>query len=428
MSEDEEESLFVKGVEIDNPLKAFEDALHFLSLRKAMKDSQRELLLKGVEPENLTYSYVENDIYQTLINPEYTLQIEDEIYFERTGNLTLVIPNKDEAELASLRKGNSFDANKIRAIARIECGLDFSSSNSYRTSLSGDFSLTGGIPDDVTIAWDFGDGTKDETNSPIVTKTYTKSGTYHVCVKITSPSCSQTICKDLRVRPESCIADFKSAFNPDLRMTFTDNSFASSGGTIEKWEWDFGDGTTATGSAVSHKYAKSCFFTVLLKITVKYSWGGTCIATNTSTILPKSDNFCCDEDLDKFETRFTHVITPNERKLVGTADLNNTWIGKDRVRAVMDSYKKGTFGNWYWSKQNIKVEVEGNMYDDENACPCEVKIDVSGSEERNSFHLKYIKKVENSLKIKKQDPWSANFYHQGNLIKTIVFPVISKKC
>jgi len=50
-------------------------------------------------------------------------------------------------------------------------------------------------------------------------------------------------------------------------VTFDASLSTPGGGTIVKYEWDFGDGETATGKMVSHSYANPGIYTVTLNVT-----------------------------------------------------------------------------------------------------------------------------------------------------------------
>jgi hypothetical protein len=62
-------------------------------------------------------------------------------------------------------------------------------------------------------------------------------------------------------------------------VNFWDNSYDPAGMGIQSQAWDFGDGSTATGCCVSHRYAKDGDYTV--KLTVTTTDGRTASATQT---------------------------------------------------------------------------------------------------------------------------------------------------
>ncbi len=105
--------------------------------------------------------------------------------------------------------------------------------------------------------WDFGDG---ETGSgPVVTHTYSSADIYVAKLKVTdNDGFSNTKSESIAVgQSELPVASFD--FSPaeprvGMEVTFDASSSADPNGTIKKFEWDFGDGTTGTGEVVKHVY------------------------------------------------------------------------------------------------------------------------------------------------------------------------------
>ncbi|WP_128429429.1 PKD domain-containing protein [Streptomyces cyaneus] len=123
----------------------------------------------------------------------------------------------------------------------------------------------------LTFIWDFGSGPDPNApNSPVATHTYApgSTGSQTVRLTVTSPGCSDTVtttidvdCRSGPLRcPEpsgaitatetsACVFDFAlPVHNPDSRPI--------------KVTWDFGDGSTSVGTAVSHSFTSSGPFTV----------------------------------------------------------------------------------------------------------------------------------------------------------------------
>jgi len=76
-------------------------------------------------------------------------------------------------------------------------------------------------------------------------------------------------------------------FTPSSPSTSDTVSFDASGsndpdGSIQRYEWDFGDGNTATGQSVSHSYSSSGTYTV--ELTVEDDSGGTNTTTRTISV------------------------------------------------------------------------------------------------------------------------------------------------
>lgn len=236
LSEQEQEDLFLNGREVETPLTAFEDALNFTSLRKTEFMAENRFLLAGGNPSRFIESYVIDPIYQTLLSSTYTMKVGSDIYFDKTANLTLIVIGGDEGVLTEVMNGEVFDQSVVKANARGggECGLDFDYSYSYFNSYSGSFELTGNVPTDAKILWEFGDGTRDDTNKSKITKTYNPpGGLKYVCVTVSSSTCYQVICKYVTVNlADKCVADFKVSEGPNLIINFESKSFPGAQGNI----------------------------------------------------------------------------------------------------------------------------------------------------------------------------------------------------
>jgi gliding motility-associated-like protein len=112
--------------------------------------------------------------------------------------------------------------------------------------------------------WDFGNGLQSiKTNDNTV---YTTPGDYTVKLFNTYSACKDSAVKNIYVRPGPTV-DFTSsntaACKPPLSVTFQDASAVP----ITKWEWDFGDGSTGTGSPVTHQYNSAGNFNVSITFT-----------------------------------------------------------------------------------------------------------------------------------------------------------------
>ena len=122
--------------------------------------------------------------------------------------------------------------------------------------------------------WDFGDGTNG--TGKIVNHTYPLPGSYVVSLKVTDSDGDERRSnirnKTITVMPENKppIASFiYSPPNPIVNQTITFDGSNSTDpdGTIEEYEWDFGDGEKAEGSIVTHSYSFAGNYTVKLTVT-----------------------------------------------------------------------------------------------------------------------------------------------------------------
>ncbi len=115
-------------------------------------------------------------------------------------------------------------------------------------------------------AWDFGDGANGTGGSP--RHTYAASGTYTVELTVTdNRGGTGTVRHDVTVRAnQKPVAAFTSSAN-DLRATFDASGSTDADGSVVGYAWEFGDGTTGTGSTAAHTYAAAGTYAVTLTVT-----------------------------------------------------------------------------------------------------------------------------------------------------------------
>jgi PKD repeat protein len=118
--------------------------------------------------------------------------------------------------------------------------------------------------------WRFGDGSTSEDREP--SHTYDASGTYTVRLTVTDDGgATDESSDDVTVtapseppsnQPPQAQFDISCQ---DLRCTFADKS--EDDGSIEGWQWDFGDGGTSTQRNPSHTYESEGRYDVVLTVT-----------------------------------------------------------------------------------------------------------------------------------------------------------------
>lgn len=145
----------------------------------------------------------------------------------------------------------------------------------------------------VQWAWSFNDGTTDGTINPV--KKYTTYGDYNVSLHIaTAPGCFADTVMPVSLSPKP-IAGFSITApllcaNQDI--SFTDASAVVQPGTLAKWQWDFGNGSTAATQNPIEQYTTPRDFTVTLITGTDHNCADTLIkavtiyTTPTITIQP----------------------------------------------------------------------------------------------------------------------------------------------
>lgn len=396
----------------------------FTSLRKtALLDEDRQLN-RGIDPENLVdFTWLKDPVAATLLNPQQVVQIKDTIYYLANKNITIKIPNGNEAILNAILNGTSpLEFRNQIVIESPEngiseaCNAAFEFSNSYYTSLSGAFSFTGSPSNSAMVYhWDFGDGTTSNQKNP--QKTYNNQGIYTVRLDIYDVlnDCSATTSKIVFVN-QACYAWFNSEpGGTPGNICFFDKS-GTINGTIKSWSWNFGDGSISTEQNPCHVFACDKSYTVTLTITT---------TTNcTRSIFRKvvvNTYACCDNDIDEDETKFTLEVEPGKRKIRGSCEDYQNIFGYN-VNAELGHYKKGIF--WYRAKANLKVEINGFVYKrDAYHCVCKEMLSVNCESSAFSGHVQCKRSGLGKFRTNKENPWLAHFYEGGILRKTIIAPV-----
>ena len=170
------------------------------------------------------------------------------------------------------------------------------SSYSSKAQLSANFSatpLTGCAPLVVNFTdlstgnptvwrWDLGNGTTSSLRNPSVT--YFNPGQYTIKLVIQNATGRDSLIRtqyiSIYAKPTVNFSVSSNAGCFPMEVTFTDLSIAGSG-SIDNWQWDFGDGTFSTLQNPTHIYTSAGNFNVSLR--VRNSSG--CFQTLTRTQL-----------------------------------------------------------------------------------------------------------------------------------------------
>ena len=187
--------------------------------------------------------------------------------FSATGIYTVTLNNDFGSCKGSISK-------TIEVIARptVDFSVDNAASCKPYTA-----NFTSNAPDAVAFEWDFGDGRTSNDKDP--SHTYTALGEYTVKLTITNRAgCKETVEKRAFIKiksPTVTVANLPTEGCVPLKVTPVVN--VTSVDPIVDYQWNFGDGTTATGRTPSHTYTTTGVYTV----TLTYKTAGGC--TNTLT-------------------------------------------------------------------------------------------------------------------------------------------------
>lgn len=123
----------------------------------------------------------------------------------------------------------------------------------------------------ISYNWDYGDGSAG--NGAASSHTYSAEGTYNVTLSVTddgglvsAATTTATIGAVVNLPP---VANANGPYSGTVGSPVTFDSTGSNDpdGTIVRYTWDFGDGSTATGGAPNHTYSLQGVYTVSLTVT-----------------------------------------------------------------------------------------------------------------------------------------------------------------
>jgi gliding motility-associated-like protein len=132
--------------------------------------------------------------------------------------------------------------------------------------------------------WDFGDGNGSAAQNPVYA--YAMANSYQVeLIVTTDQGCLDTMVRGLVWNPKPAANfTFSNVCFPDSTR-FTDQSSLALGNML-RWEWDFGDGNTASTSSPTHLYAAAGTYVVQLIVTSDSLCMDTLVLTTTSNEKP----------------------------------------------------------------------------------------------------------------------------------------------
>lgn len=112
--------------------------------------------------------------------------------------------------------------------------------------------------------WDFGDGSTGTGQNP--DHVYRTTGVYDVTLTASNPDITNSRTKNRYITviniPRAVFTADRTQGGTPLTVNFADEST----GAPTSWQWDFGDGTTATARNPSHQYTTPGSFTVTLTV------------------------------------------------------------------------------------------------------------------------------------------------------------------
>jgi PKD repeat protein len=187
-------------------------------------------------------------------------------------------------------------------------------------------------------AWDYGDGNSSTAQSP--SHTYKIAGTYTVLLKITTNNgCTDTISKVININPTPSVGISHSIITQCLlgnSFTYTDLTTITSGSVV-KYEWNLGDGTTSTLQNPKHSYTSPGSYYVSLKVT--------------------SDKGCADS-ISTFSSATT--VAPQPKAAFSVNTKKQCFNGNNFIFTDSSTVSSGKITGWSWNFGDFGTSVLQN--------------------------------------------------------------------
>ena len=134
----------------------------------------------------------------------------------------------------------------------------------------------------VSYEWDFGDGSTGSGSS--VSHSYAHAGSYTVKVTVTDNDAlanTATTTAVIAPTPPVGVVNGPYSSNEGSSVSMSGAGSSDANGSIVSYEWSFGDGSTGSGSSVSHTYATYGSYNVTLTVTDNDGWTDAVSTTTT---------------------------------------------------------------------------------------------------------------------------------------------------
>ena len=200
---------------------------------------------------------------------------------------------------------------------------------------------------ELTYIWDFGDGNSKE--GKVVTHTYEKGGEYIAKLLVkdnTSTACDSSVATKLVTLNRAPMADA----GENMKICITEKAEFDGSSSFDKdgdslvYTWDFGDGRTAKGKNVSHRYAKGGTYKATLNIDDGRAMG--CSSSSSTVVVDV--NSTPNADINAEDVSCVGKSVKFDGSLSADPDgdrLNYTWDFGDGTTAsganTKHSYEKG---------------------------------------------------------------------------------------
>ena len=181
------------------------------------------------------------------------------------GNYLVTLTVTDDDSSTDSTSATKTVLNRVPVASFAESATTVLTNEVIYFNASASYDLDGTI---LSYFWDFGDGIN--ATGMTVSHAYTDDGTYNVTLTVTdndgSTSTANAVKTVLNRGPVASFTETATSVLTNEAIYFNASQSYDPDGSIVSYFWDFGDGTNATGMAVSHAYADNGIYTVILTI------------------------------------------------------------------------------------------------------------------------------------------------------------------
>lgn len=220
------------------------------------------------EISNRTWNFGDGEVNSTETNPIHI--------FSQAGNYTVTLTAWNASSGSS---GVKQKASYISVGSPLVANFVPNSSFKVNSSLLVNFTdLSTPVNQITNWSWSFGDNQSSTLQNPV--HQFPSFGIYNVSLNVSNPFYGSSNITTFPVNiSEIKIPVAKFEGNPrtvttNQTVSFTDKS---EGPEINKWSWDFGDGTTSNETNPSHGYVFAGFYNISLTATNPYGSGSTTV-------------------------------------------------------------------------------------------------------------------------------------------------------
>jgi len=151
-----------------------------------------------------------------------------------------------------------------------------SDGSSFLTGTTVQFTAVANDPENnnLVISWDFGDGSSGLSNTLVPAHKYNRAGTYNVILNVndgvnfvTDRIVINFVGQDNLFPPVAKISADKFIAIIGEAITFRGDQSFDPDGNIVNYNWEFGDGTSASGLVVQHSYSPEGVYIARLTVT-----------------------------------------------------------------------------------------------------------------------------------------------------------------